>query len=159
MNENEIESIEVRSFEGLSNLIVLYLYNNKLKRIDSNMFKNLAKLEWLLLYNNEIEEIDVNSFEALSNVKWLDLQNNKLKEVDRKCFEPLRSIKVIYLHENVGLNAKSFIKPWTQIWYDDVVQEIVKQYGCISRWNRFIQQFPDSGNNIYLLIVNHFILI
>jgi hypothetical protein len=109
------------------------------------------------LYNNEIEDIDVRLFESLSTLKVLYLYNNKLKlkEIDRKCFEPLKSIELIILYENVGLNVLSFIKPSINHWYN---KDNIKKYGSVSKWNKFLQQFPDSGNNKYLLIVNHYIV-
>ena len=146
---NEIEEIDVRLFESLSNLKLLDLSNNKLKRIDSNTFKGLTKLDRLDLKNNELEEIDVRLFESLSNLKCLTLSNNKLKEIDRKCFEPLKSIEVIEIYENVDLNAISLKKPSTKYDYD---KDKVKKYGSISKRNKFLQQFPELGNNNYSFI-------
>jgi Leucine-rich repeat (LRR) protein len=98
------------------------------------------------LSENEIEEIDVRLFDSLSNLEYLSLDNNKLKEIDRKCLEPLKSIEVILIYENFGLNAVSFIKPSTGYYYD---KDKVKEYGSISEWNKYLQQFPQIGNNNY----------
>ena len=88
--------------------------------------------------NDEKEEIDVRLFESLSNLKYLYMNNNKLKRIDRKCFEPLKSIELIYLYNNVDQNVLSFVKPYSKIWYYPEVQEIVKKYKSIARWNRFL---------------------
>ena len=72
------------------------------------------------------------------------MNNNRIDKIDRKCFEPLKSIEVIEIYENVDLNAVSFIKPSTEYYYDvDEVEE------SISEWNKFLQQFPELGNNNY----------
>jgi Leucine-rich repeat (LRR) protein len=149
--------VKVYGKEKLFNLTEIYLSGyckdkkDKITKIDSNTFKNLTKLERLWLNDNEIEEIDVRLFESLSNLKRLYLSNNKLKEIDRKCFESLKSIEVILLYENVGLNVLSFIKsPADKYSYD---YDKIKKYGSISKWNKFLQQFPELGNSIYLLIV------
>ena len=152
LSNNEIEEIDFRLFESLSNLKSLWLFNNKLKRIDPNTFKGHDKLEILSLYNNQIEEIDSRLFESLSNLKVLWLNNNKLKEIDRKCFEPLKSIEVIHLYENVGLNALSFEKQSTSSksklsYIKNTLKNvfIIKNYESISDWNIFLQQFPQLG--------------
>jgi hypothetical protein len=68
------------------------------------------------------------------------LYGNKVKEIGRKCFEPLKSIELIELYENEGLNARSFIKPSAdKNWYN---RAKVKEYGSISKWDKFLQQFP-----------------
>ena len=104
--------------------------------------------------DNEIEEINVSLFESLSNLKYLYLYNNKLKEIDRKCFESLKSIEIILLYENVGPNVLSFIKSSAYILYNE--REKLEKYGSVSEWNRFLQQFPELGNNKNLLIVIKF---
>ena len=54
MNHIEIEEIDSRLFESLSNLKVLDLgNNNKIKRINANSFKGLTKLERIELWNNQ----------------------------------------------------------------------------------------------------------
>lgn len=99
MKENEIEELDGRAFEGLSNLKELRLSNNRLKHVDTNTFKGLEKLERLELDYNEIEEIDDGLFEGLLNLKLLFLNNNRAG-IDGECFEPLKSIILIQLFDN-----------------------------------------------------------
>ena len=158
LNSNAIEEIDVRIFENLSNLKLLWLAHNKLKRIDANTFKGLTKLETLQLQYNRIEEIDSRSFESFSNLKDLKLNNNELKEIDWKCFEPLKSIEVIELYENVGLNAVSFINQSTEFRYNEYK---VEEYGSVSEWSEFLKQFPQLGiyNNSSIYLFNYFYLL
>lgn len=81
LNDNEIEEIDVKLFDGLKNLKSLWMHNIKLKRIDPNTFKGLDKLEKLLLSQNQLEEIDYRLFESLSNLRELWLHKNKLKRI------------------------------------------------------------------------------
>ena len=128
--------------DNLINRNYISITCKEIRKIDSNTFNGLTKLEILYLYDNEIEEIEVGSFESLSNLELLRLSNTKVKEVDRKCFEPLKSIEVIEIYENEGLNALSFIKPSiSEYWYEE---DKAKKYGSISEWDKFLQQFPSQ---------------
>lgn len=49
---------------------------------------------------------------------------------------------MIKIYENVGLNVLSFIKPSTENWY---VKDKIQEYGLISEWNKFLEQFPVIG--------------
>jgi Leucine-rich repeat (LRR) protein len=53
LNYNQIEEIDVRLFESLSNLKGLYLDNNKLKEIDRKCFEPLKSIEVIEIYINE----------------------------------------------------------------------------------------------------------
>ena len=66
------------------------------------------------------------------------------------------NLKEMWIYENVGLDAVSFIKPSTECYYDE---DKVKKYGSISDWNKFLQQFPELGNNNYLSIYQITIII
>ena len=135
--------VEKYGNDKLFELTEIDLRFKNITKVDPNTFKGLTKLERLALSDNEIEEIDGKAFESLSNLKWLRLGKNKLKEIDRKCFDSLKSIEMIELYENYGLKAVSFLKPSTKLYYH--IEE-VKRYGFLSDWNRFLQQFPQSGN-------------
>ena len=135
--------------EKLFELREINLYNHKITKIDPKTFKGLTKLEKLSFWINQIEEIDSRLFENLSNLKELYLHGNKLREIDPKCFEPLKKIEVIELYENNGLKALSLIKPFTKYLFD---KEEVDKHGSLSDWNTFLQQFPQSGNILNLLL-------
>lgn len=70
------------------------------------------------------------------------MNNNSLKEIDRKCFKLFRKMKVIELYENVDLNAVSFIVPLTRWYYN---YDKVEKYGSLSKWYKFLKQFPQLG--------------
>ena len=53
--KNEIETIEMNSFDSLINLKQLYLLSNKIRSIQNGLFKNLNNQEILWLQQNEIE--------------------------------------------------------------------------------------------------------
>ena len=80
MNDNEIEEIDVRSFEHLTNLKELRLCNNKLLiEIDRKCFQPLKSIELIFLYENV-------SLDGLSCIKsstkiWYD---DEVKEKVKK---------------------------------------------------------------------------
>ena len=55
LNSTKILSIDVNSFQGLSNLQWLYLNGNQLSSISSNTFQSLSNLQWIYLNNNQFD--------------------------------------------------------------------------------------------------------
>ena len=49
-------------------IMVLRLYSNQLSSIDVNIFQGLSKLQWLYLDNNQLSSIGANTFQGLSNL-------------------------------------------------------------------------------------------
>ena len=138
LNNNELEKI---SFKNLSNLKELYLNDNKLNSIKSDTFEGLTNLTILNLENNNIQNIVFGSFESLTSLKVLKLNHNKLMEINQKCFEPLQSIEVIQLYEN-ELNVRSFFSKSTKLSVSFYDVDSLKEYGFLSDWKDFLEQFP-----------------
>jgi len=78
LNSLGIDSIESSTFNGLHQLEVLHLQNNKLKRINKDIFKDLIQLRELSLESNELVAIDKSSFLNLNNLQHVCLNNNPI---------------------------------------------------------------------------------
>ena len=94
---------------------------------------------------DEIEEIEVGTFDSLSNLYLLQLDNNKLKRIDRKCFESLKSIEKIDISDNDGPNYLSYNIESNSI-VNALLNKVTKN-GTVSKWDKFLEQFPELGNN------------
>lgn len=152
LDHNELEIIQPKLFEDLSNLRQLNLSWNKLTRIEAKSFNGIARLETLSLAHNRIAEIDEKAFEALGRLRDLWLNNNNLVKIDRRCLEPLKSsIKVIELYENGFTNVKSFFNPQTNLYNRDrdyYNMDKLIQYGFLSSFNAFLEQFSIIGEDL-----------
>lgn len=107
---NEIEEIQGYTFEGLLNLTLLSLNENKLSRTGSLAFEGLVRLEQLLLHRNQITEINESLFKNLSRLKLLKLAENKLKSIDLNDFKGLVNLEILSLNKNEieAIEAGSF---------------------------------------------------
>lgn len=95
-----MKSVEKKHFQGLQQLIVLYLSSNVIEIIDSGAFEDNPKLEVLDLYNNSIRHLYHDLFDPLENLNELHLNSNKLQSIDSKTFINLAQLKVISLDDN-----------------------------------------------------------
>lgn len=75
MCNNEIEEIDLRSFENLSNLKLLKLNNNRLKRIDRNCF-SLKSIDIIQLYDNDFKVLSF--FNQFTKLHVFDYDKTKL---------------------------------------------------------------------------------
>ena len=110
------------------------------------------------MYNNEIAQIEPKLFANLLNFTWLLLHNNKLKEIDRRTFEPLKSVKVISLYENdIKFYSYFYLYKYEEIfymlgWFGEVIDK-VKQYGFEIDWGKFLGQFHQSSNKLFVIFL------
>ncbi|XP_037969356.2 toll-like receptor 7 [Plutella xylostella] len=78
VNSSGVESIQNRTFAGLSSLVILHLGNNKLKQLKGYEFEHLSQLNELYLQDNAINFIANATFSTLSSLKILRLDGNRL---------------------------------------------------------------------------------
>ncbi len=109
---NEIELIEADTFLNEpfeSNILELYLSENKLIKIQQKTFNGLFRLQILYIDKNQIEEIEVNSFENLNDLKLLHIHFNKIKIIRSFTFKNLNKLDVLKADNNeieiVEMNA------------------------------------------------------
>jgi len=100
---NEITSIENDSFLTFpfeSNILVMYLSENKLKTIGHRTFSGLSRLRLLYLDRNKIEEIEENSFRNLKYLVELDIQSNNIKIIRNEMFFDNINVEILQLYKN-----------------------------------------------------------
>lgn len=141
LNNNKLKEIPLE-IRILSYLRELYLYGNMIKEIDSGTFIGVNYLTVLDLGNNAIEEIKEYLFKDKGRLKVLKLNNNMLKKIHQECFKPLISIEVIQLYDNDLTNVNSFFLESTTLPISFYDVESLNEYGYISDWRDFLDQFP-----------------
>jgi len=103
LKRNEINFIEIDSFLTElfdSNIVELYLSENKLTKIRYKWFNGLFRLQTLFLDKNQIEEIETNSFEKLNNLIELRLESNQVKIIKNEMFFDKTKLKILNLYHN-----------------------------------------------------------
>jgi hypothetical protein len=100
----QIEKCSIRhignEFQGLNELQVLYLDNNKIRTIDDQAFKDNSKLTFLSLLDNNINYVNPVWFEHLTSLRTLYLDDNDIRYIDPLTFTSLVSIENIDLRSN-----------------------------------------------------------
>jgi Leucine-rich repeat (LRR) protein len=100
---NDIDFIEIDSFLTElfdSNILELYLSENKLTQIRYKWFNGLFRLQILFLDKNQIEEIEENSFEKLNNLVELRLESNQIKIIKNEMFFDKTKLEILNLYHN-----------------------------------------------------------
>jgi Leucine-rich repeat (LRR) protein len=103
LKRNEIEFIEIDSFLTElfdSNIVELYLSENKLTKIRPKWFNGLFRLQILFLDKNQIEEIEENSFEKLNDLVELRLESNQIKIIKNEMFLGKTKLEILNLFQN-----------------------------------------------------------
>ncbi|XP_029655064.2 leucine-rich repeat-containing protein 4-like [Octopus sinensis] len=78
-----------------TNVVYLYLRNNKISRIQKEMFQGLHRLQELGLGDNNISTIKEGVFTRLSNLKTLDLSGNKISRIEKEMFQDLHNLEIL----------------------------------------------------------------
>jgi Leucine-rich repeat (LRR) protein len=110
-DKNEIQEIELNSFEDMNKLILLNIQSNKIKVIQDNLLHNKIDLDILYLYQNSIESIESISFNTLRKLRKLHLFSNKITRIAFGNFIHLQSLDEIKLDKNeIGsFGANTFV--------------------------------------------------
>ncbi|CAK7289594.1 Probable oxidoreductase PXDNL [Vulpes lagopus] len=93
LNNNQIRQISGNAFEGLENLLYLYLYKNEIRALDKQTFKGLISLEQLYVHFNQIEMLQPETFGDLLKLERLDCampEMAKLRLLLQGCEYPRR---------------------------------------------------------------------
>ena len=87
--------ISQQSFNGMINLIELYLHSTNLKNIDFIYTDLLSNLEILILSYNQISVLKKGIFSKLKNLKHLALCGNRIKVLLPNTFDDLDCLEVL----------------------------------------------------------------
>jgi hypothetical protein len=108
LKKNEINEIEINSFNGMDNLKYLDLSSNKIKKIKNGTFNDLKNLEELILDQNEIIHVEENSFNGFNNLINLYLSSNRIQFINDKTFFNVLNI-FIYKNKLIKIAPNTFI--------------------------------------------------
>ncbi|XP_052685066.1 uncharacterized protein LOC128164975 [Crassostrea angulata] len=102
LSYNNIQNVELKTFDRLSKLLYLNISNNQILRLHLDFLTLIPNLRHLIVMNNSIEKIKgMESYNRQnSDLELLDLQNNKLITVQPNSLHWLSSVSKIFLRNN-----------------------------------------------------------
>nr|AGJ51131.1 variable lymphocyte receptor C [Petromyzon marinus] len=100
LNENKLTSLPVGVFDKLENLQDLRLNINQLKSLPPRVFDSLTRLTYLTLSNNQLQRIPEGAFDHLTKLEDLRLNENKLRSVPDGAFDSLGKLEVLSINNN-----------------------------------------------------------
>ncbi|CAF4851111.1 unnamed protein product [Pieris macdunnoughi] len=113
VNNSNVDSIQNRTFGGLTALEILHLGNNKLKELKGYEFQQLNSLKELFLQNNLISHIANISFLSLKSLEMLRLDGNRLVDFDVWSFSNSPHLKALSLGNNLWSCKCRFLQELT----------------------------------------------
>ncbi|XP_001372439.2 toll-like receptor 13 [Monodelphis domestica] len=99
LTHNQIQTVPSRSFVNLSNLVDLRLEWNFIWDLGPEAFQGLKNLTLLNLVENKLQSIN-SSFEGLSSLKTLLLSHNQISWIQENAFVPLINLQYLNLSRN-----------------------------------------------------------
>ncbi|CAG7818127.1 unnamed protein product [Allacma fusca] len=100
LSHNQINKIDADVFKRSSNLVELYLNDNKIKAIPSKTFEDMETLTILDVDGNDVEEIQPDTFKNLPRLIYLRLSRNKIRAIRNAAFTDLSTLDGLDLQEN-----------------------------------------------------------
>lgn len=97
---SKLENIQEKNFQGLTNLVELYLSHNLISSINETVFSSLTNLEVLVLSYNRISILNSKTFKELTNLKIIELKSNRLEVIESNLFQYNLNLQEIELSFN-----------------------------------------------------------
>ena len=109
LDNNKIRDIKPLKDFPFQKLKTLSLNNNLIDNLEILSETNFNNLEFLSLYNNKISDINVLSKVKFNGLIYLDLGCNQIKNIDILSQVPFINLKSLYLRDNLIENISVFI--------------------------------------------------
>lgn len=103
---NEVEEISENAFYGLNNLQKLNMQKNGIKNFDPEIFKHTPHLRHLDLHANLISTLHESTFSLTKEIKTIDVGSNSIDQISRKTFENLPHLESLSLLRNVCVDKE-----------------------------------------------------
>ncbi|XP_065559990.1 protein slit-like isoform X2 [Artemia franciscana] len=97
---NNVSEIHSRDFEGLTQLKVLRLSNNRIQFIPDLLFANTPSLHRLDLSHNLLVAISKRTFRGAGAMRHLLLDNNQITCVDEAAFRGMKDLEILTMNNN-----------------------------------------------------------
>ncbi|ESN92175.1 hypothetical protein HELRODRAFT_103882, partial [Helobdella robusta] len=107
--DNQIMTVEKKSFDSLVSLEKMRLNRNKLTTLPENIFSRTTNLQKLDLSNNMLRAIPKKLLRGVQVLKHLNLDNNAISCIGHNAFKHLKTLEVLTLNRNnlTTLNEES----------------------------------------------------
>lgn len=79
----------------------LYLFANGIEGLTTEDFDGLENLEMLDLSQNKLTELPERVFETLTSLRNLDLSSNQITHISEECFQGMALLERLYLYSNL----------------------------------------------------------
>ncbi|CAO1433315.1 unnamed protein product [Diamesa serratosioi] len=144
-NEN-LRSIEVATFKGLTKLLELSITGSKLYGL-KNIFDALPKLTILYANNNSLTTINENIFQYNVNLEQIDLSNNEFTELPSSLFDNIKELKTLSLAFN-KLHTVSTYRAGEVHLYENLLKSIhITEYTTqVLSYSNFIEKITCDSN-------------
>ena len=96
----EVSTLRVGDFDGLSSLDALDLQNNALGSLPKDSFNDLSMVRWVRLNKNQLATLEQDTFSGMDNLLEIALDHNRLTSIPAGAFEGLSALRTLRLHEN-----------------------------------------------------------
>ncbi|XP_044004102.1 uncharacterized protein LOC122849466 [Aphidius gifuensis] len=100
LSQNRLSYLESGTFNNLSNLKDLSIYQNHLLSLPKDIFTGLKNLTDLNLAYNRLDYLESGTFNNLSNLQVLYICFNNLTALSSDMFNGLEKLKVLYISSN-----------------------------------------------------------
>ena len=97
---NNISSLSVGDFSGLTGLNTLSLFHIQLTSLPEDLFDGLSSLENLWLFRSSLTSLHEDLFDGLTSLENLRLNHNFLTSLPEDLFDGLTSLEDLVLHTN-----------------------------------------------------------
>ncbi|XP_078578130.1 uncharacterized protein LOC144863042 [Branchiostoma floridae x Branchiostoma japonicum] len=98
---NKIIDVTNSAFDGLSQLLKLYLNRNNIETIEAfGSLSGPSSLELLDLQKNKLTSISIGTFTGIPLLTELNLSSNNISKIEDGSFGHLKKLRVLYLNSN-----------------------------------------------------------
>lgn len=105
----ELETLEIKAFNGAKNLTKLLASNNRLTEIPSHLFIYALQIKFVDFSNNSIKSVNRETFKDVAQLKSLNLSSNRIIELEANWLDLTSLLTLDLSHNNLtDLSSHTF---------------------------------------------------